>query len=171
MLPTLVISVAAWIAVIAVAPTLLAQQGSTPTTGAAAANQTAAAAVPDLSGPWVRGQGGFGSSLSLSDPRQAKRGYEDDIPDQPWAREKTLSERTSTGPEAQYDNSTNPQMWCDPVGAPAVYGWPAKNRVRADSHGRVHPLRVRHQLPHRLVEQHTSRGPGPAVVGTLDRLV
>jgi hypothetical protein len=126
MLHTLVISVAVWIAVIAVAPILRAQQPAPPTTGATAANQTAVAAVPDLSGPWVRGQGGFGSSLSLSDPRQAKRGYEDDIPYQPWARAKTLSERTSTGPEAQYYNSTNPQMWCDPVGAPAVYGWPAK---------------------------------------------
>jgi len=120
------ISVALWITVMALSPILQAQQAAVPAAGATAQSQGESSKIPDLSGPWTRGQGGFGSSLSLSDPRQAKRGYEDDIPYQPWAREKTLSQRTSTGPEAQYYNSTNPQMWCDPVGSPAVYGWPAK---------------------------------------------
>lgn len=59
-----VTSVVAWMAVVAFSPVLRAQQ----------------TAAPDLSGPWARGEGGFGSSLSLSDPRQAKRGNEDDIP-------------------------------------------------------------------------------------------
>ena len=111
-----------------------ARQGQQPAT--AAANPTPATAqsqndstkIPDLSGTWGRGQGGFGSSLSLSDPTMKNRGHEDDIPYQDWAREKTLSERTSTGPDAQFYNSTNPQMWCEPVGSPAVYGWPAKTK-------------------------------------------
>jgi hypothetical protein len=95
---------------------------------AAAQSQNNSTKIPDLSGTWGRGQGGFGSSLSLSDPTMKNRGHEDDIPYQDWARAKTLSERTSTGPEAQFYNSTNPQMWCEPVGAPAVYGWPAKTK-------------------------------------------
>ena len=86
--------------------------------------------IPDLSGTWTRDgkRGGFGSSLSLSDPGMKKRGHEDDIPYQEWAREKTLAQVTSTGPEAQFEKSTNPQMWCEPVGVPGVYGWPAKTK-------------------------------------------
>src|SRR5215472_3286498 len=57
------------------------------------------AKVVDLSGDWApdRARGGMGQSLSLSDIGGRKRGNEDDIPYQSWAREKTLSERTSTG--------------------------------------------------------------------------
>jgi hypothetical protein len=86
--------------------------------------------IPDLSGTWTRDskRGGFGSSLSLSDPGMRKRGHEDDIPYQQWARDKTLAQVTSTGPEAQFEKSTNPQMWCEPVGIPGVYGWPAKTK-------------------------------------------
>ena len=86
--------------------------------------------IPNLSGTWTRDgkRGGFGSSLSLSDPGMKKRGHEDDIPYQQWAREKTLAQVTSTGPEAQFEKSINPQMWCEPVGIPGVYGWPAKTK-------------------------------------------
>jgi len=107
--------------------TLRAQTGA-PSGAAAAQNQSSK--IPDLSGSWTRDgkKGGFGSSLSLSDPGMKKRGNEDDIPYQPWAREKTLSEITSTGPQAQFETSTNPQMWCEPVGVPGVYGWPAKTK-------------------------------------------
>ena len=92
---------------------------------AAAQAQNSSTKIPDLSGTWGRGQGGFGSSLSLADPQMKNRGHEPDIPYQDWARAKTLSEHTSTGPDAEFYNSTNPQMWCEPVGVPAVYGWPA----------------------------------------------
>jgi hypothetical protein len=86
--------------------------------------------IPNISGDWNRDgkRGGFGSSLSLADPTGAKRGSEPDIPYQEWARAKTLSERPNTGADAQFGNSTNPQLWCDPVGVPAVYQWPAKTR-------------------------------------------
>jgi len=111
------------------------QPGARPTSPAkGAANQAPAqvqkgsTTIPDLSGTWGRGGGGFGSSLSLADPQMKNRGHEPDIPYQDWAREKTLSQRTSTGPDAEFYNSTNPQMWCEPVGAPAVYGWPAKTK-------------------------------------------
>jgi hypothetical protein len=130
-------SVLALVMTIAFSFGLRAQQTGARPAAPAAANASAAGAqgqnssskIPDLSGAWGRGGGGgFGSSLSLSDPGQKKRGHEDDIPYQDWAREKTLSQRTSTGPEAQFQNSTNPQMWCEPVGVPAVYGWPAKTK-------------------------------------------
>ncbi len=95
-----------------------------------AQNKGGSSKIPDLSGAWTRdgSHGGFGSSLSLSDPGMKKRGHEDDIPYQPWAREKTLAQVTSTGPDAQFEKSTNPQMWCEPVGVPGVYGWPAKTK-------------------------------------------
>jgi hypothetical protein len=111
-----------------------AQQPKAQKAGAAPANAAASAGaknstkIPDLSGTWGRGAGGAGASLSLADPQMKNRGHEPDIPYQEWAREKTLSQRTSTGPDSEFYNSTNPQMWCEPVGAPAVYGWPAKTK-------------------------------------------
>ncbi len=86
--------------------------------------------IPEISGDWNRDgkRGGFANSLSLADPTGAKRGSEGDIPYQEWARTKTLSERPNTGADAQFGNSTNPQLWCDPVGVPAIYQWPAKTR-------------------------------------------
>ncbi len=48
----------------------------------------------DLSGVWDYGRGhGAGQSFSLSDPNGLKAGTEDDIPYQPWAREKTKSRK------------------------------------------------------------------------------
>src|SRR6478609_10184538 len=70
------------------------------------------ARVVNLSGDWSpdRSRGGMGQSLSLSDPGGRKRGNEDDIPYQPWARAKTLSEKTSTGPDPQFEATTDPQV-------------------------------------------------------------
>ena len=53
----------------------------------------------DLSGDWAPdpSRGGIGQSLSLSDNGGRKRGQEEDIPYQPWALAKTLSEKPSTG--------------------------------------------------------------------------
>ena len=125
----LVISAIVLFAVIASRPILQAQTAA-PAKAATNSSPAASSKIPDLSGAWARDgkRGGFGASLSPSDPGMKKRGNEDDIPYQPWAREKTLSEITSTGPQAQFERSTNPQMWCEPVGIPAVYGWPAKTK-------------------------------------------
>jgi hypothetical protein len=110
-------------------PALQAKDGAQ-RASAASQNQVGSSKIPDLSGSWTRDgkKGGFGSSLSLSDAGMKNRGHEDDIPYQPWAREKTLAQITSTGPEAQFQDSTNPQMWCEPVGVPGIYGWPAKTK-------------------------------------------
>jgi hypothetical protein len=89
------------------------------------------AKVPDLSGDWSpdRSRGGMGQSLSLSDIGGRKRGNEDDIPYQPWARAKTLSEKTSTGPDPQFEATTDPQViYCEPPGTPHIYLWPIKTR-------------------------------------------
>ena len=94
-------------------------------------SQSAASKVPDLSGDWAPDgrRGGIGQSLSLSDIRGAKRGQEDDIPYQEWARKKTLSERTSTGPDPQFGNTTDPQvLYCEPPGVPHIYLWPIKTK-------------------------------------------
>src|ERR1700704_2599128 len=73
-----------------------------PSPGAAGASKPA-----DLSGDWAadRTRGGFGQSLSISDMGGRKRGNEDDIPYQPWARTKTLSEKPSTGPDPHFDET------------------------------------------------------------------
>jgi len=95
------------------------------------AQRGGAARVPDLSGDWApdRTRGGMGQSLSLSDPGGRKRGAEDDIPYLPWARAKTLSEKTSTGPDSRFDATTDPQViYCEPPGVPHIYLWPIKMR-------------------------------------------
>src|SRR5690242_15325689 len=97
---------------------LLASGASTPVRLQAAEPPAAAAAqnnpskVPDLSGDWTPDpkRGGFGQSFSLSDMGGRKRGQEDDIPYQPWAREKTLSEKPSTGPNPFFGETTDPQV-------------------------------------------------------------
>jgi hypothetical protein len=85
----------------------------------------------DLSGDWAPDpkRGGIGQSLSLSDIRGTKRGQEEDIPYLPWAREKTMSERPSTGPEPNFGNTTDPQvLYCEPPGVPHIYLWPIKTK-------------------------------------------
>ena len=99
--------------------------------GATPPSQAAGAKPADLSGDWAPDgrRGGIGQSLSISDIRGAKRGQEDDIPYQPWAREKTMSERTSTGPDPQFGNTTDPQvLYCEPPGVPHIYLWPIKTK-------------------------------------------
>src|SRR2546423_15123906 len=91
--------------------------------------QTGSTKPADLSGDWApdRTRGGMGQSLSLSDPGGRKRGNEDDIPYLPWAKAKTLSEKTSTGPDSRFDETTDPQgIYCEPPGVPHIYLWPVK---------------------------------------------
>ena len=104
-------------------------------TGAAAAGShgliAQGAKVPDLAGDWAsdRTRGGFGQSLSIADMGGRNRGNEPDIPYQPWARTKTMSERPSTGANSQFDVTTDPQViYCEPPGVPHIYLWPVKTK-------------------------------------------
>jgi len=94
----------------------------------AATNAQAGKQTADLSGVWDYGRGhGAGQSFSPSDPNGTKAGSETDIPYQPWAQEKTKSERTSTGPNRTFANTTDPVLkYCDPYGYPRIYMGPAK---------------------------------------------
>lgn len=99
--------------------------------GVETASQSVPSGIPDLSGDWTPDprRGGFGQSLSLSDIRGAKRGQEDDIPYLPWAREKTMSEKPSTGPTPFFGETTDPQvLYCEPPGVPHIYLWPIKTK-------------------------------------------
>ena len=86
-------------------------------------------AVPDLSGDWAAGAGGFGQSLSAADPGGRMRGKEPDIKYLPWGLQKTLSENPPTGPDAKYEVTTDPQMhYCEPHGVGRIYMHPIKSR-------------------------------------------
>jgi hypothetical protein len=85
--------------------------------------------VPDLSGDWIADnkRGGIGQSLSAADPGGKLKGKEPDIPYQPWALAKTMSEVSSTAPGGDYSKTTDPQVkYCDPPGVGKVLMWPAK---------------------------------------------
>ena len=122
-------------AAIAFSPTLQSQApapGTAPAPAAAAQAAPPASSAPaDLSGNWEpdRRRGGFGQSLSLSDQGGRQRGKETDIPYQPWALAKTMSEKPSTGPEPKFGESTDPQiLYCEPPGVPHIYLWPIKTK-------------------------------------------
>ena len=122
----LVVSATALMAVITISSMLRAQSAAP-----AGGGQSASAKVPDLSGDWSpdRTRGGIGQSLSISDIGGRNRGKETDIPYQPWALAKTMSEKTSTGPNSQFDETTDPQViYCEPPGVPHIYLWPAKTK-------------------------------------------
>ena len=126
----LVMSAAALVAVTAFSPMFRAQTAASSQSGTAS-RQSGSSKVPDLSGDWSpdRTRGGMGQSLSLSDIGGRKRGNEDDIPYQPWARAKTLSEKTSTGPDPRFDETTDPQViYCEPPSVPHIYLWPIKTK-------------------------------------------
>lgn len=101
--------------------------------GASAANTppnaVSAAKIPDLSGDWTADpkRGGIGQSLSMADLGGKNKGKEGDIPYQPWALAKTMSEISSTAPGGNYEKTTDPQVkFCDPPGPAKIYMWPAK---------------------------------------------
>jgi hypothetical protein len=82
--------------------------------------------VPDLSGDWSHP---VVVSLSAADPRAAARGHEPDIPYQPWAREKTMSEVSTTGGDGQFERNTDPYVhYCEPLGLVRMFGYPGKTR-------------------------------------------
>jgi hypothetical protein len=112
-------------------PLLLRAQTAAPSRTDTAQSQGGSSKVADLSGDWAPDpkRGGIGQSLSLSDIGGRNRGKETDIPYQPWAREKTLSERTSTGPDPKFGDTTDPQvLYCEPPGVPHIYLWPIKTK-------------------------------------------
>ena len=107
-------------------------QNTTPPRAPAGPPPGTTSKVADLSGDWAPDpkRGGIGQSLSLSDIGGRQRGNEPDIPYLPWAREKTLSERSSTGPDQGFANTTDPQvLYCEPPGVPHIYLWPIKTKL------------------------------------------
>ena len=86
-------------------------------------------AVPDLSGDWAAGAGGFGQSLSAADPGGRMRGKEPDIKYLPWGLQTTMAQNPPTGPDAKYEVTTDPQMhYCEPHGVGRIYMHPIKSR-------------------------------------------
>jgi len=84
-------------------------------------------AVPDLSGDWALAA--IGQSLSAADTPGRMRGKEQDIEYLPWALAKTMSEVPPTGPDAQFERTTDPNMhYCEPPGVARIYNFPAKTR-------------------------------------------
>ena len=82
-------------------------------------------AVPDLAGAWVRG--GPLQSISNSDVGAELRGKEPDIPYQPWALKRMLSEVPPTGPFAEPHRTTDPwTIYCEPNGPVRVYAHPGR---------------------------------------------
>ena len=111
---------------------VLRAQNTAPSRAQAGPPPGATSKVADLSGDWAPDpkRGGIGQSLSLSDNGGRQRGKEADIPYLPWALEKTLSERSSTGPDLGFANTTDPQvLYCEPPGVPHIYLWPIKTKL------------------------------------------
>ena len=80
--------------------------------------------APDLSGAWMSAPY---QSISMADRPGRQRGKEEDIDYKPWARAKTLSEVTPTGPEAEPHRTTDPwTRYCEPNGPVRVYAQPAR---------------------------------------------
>ena len=107
-------------------------QNTSPSRAPAGPPPGATSKVADLSGDWAPDpkRGGIGQSLSLSDNGGRQLGKEVDIPYLPWAREKALSERSSTGPDQGFANTTDPQvLYCEPPGVPHIYLWPIKTKL------------------------------------------
>ena len=81
--------------------------------------------VPDLSGAWVRG--GPLQSISNTDVGAELRGKEPDVPYQPWALKRMLSEIPPTGPFAEPHRTTDPwTIYCEPNGPVRVYAHPGR---------------------------------------------
>ena len=126
----LMVSALALMAVVIFLPLLRAQTAPAARPASAQA-PTASSKAADLAGDWEpdRRRGGFGQSLSITDMGGRKRGQEDDIPYQPWAREKTMAEKPSTGPDPKFGESTDPQiLFCEPPSVPHIYLWPIKTK-------------------------------------------
>jgi hypothetical protein len=104
---------------------VLHAQGASPS--GASASQSGSSKIPDLSGSWLRKMGI--QSISNSDIGGTKRGKEEDIPYQPWALAKTLSEKPPTGPDNQFETTTDPWInYCEPPGLVRIYMEPGRTK-------------------------------------------
>jgi hypothetical protein len=82
---------------------------------------------PDLSGIW---QGKAIQSLSPSDPSAHKPGAEGDIPYTPWALAKMKAQVPATGPNANFDTTTDPAIrYADPDGYPRASIHPMRFKI------------------------------------------
>jgi hypothetical protein len=82
---------------------------------------------PDLSGIW---QGKAIQSLSPSDPSAHKPGAEGDIPYTPWALAKMKAQVPATGPNANFDHTTDPAIrFADPDGYPRASIHPMRFKI------------------------------------------
>ncbi len=93
--------------------------------------QSGSSQPADLSGTWELDgkRGGIGQSVSMADPGGKLRGKEPDIPYQPWSLAKTMSEKPPTGPDNQFDSTTDPWInYCEPPGLIRIYMEPARTK-------------------------------------------
>ena len=82
---------------------------------------------PDLSGIW---QGVAIQSLSPSDPSAHKPGAESDIPYTPWALARMKAEVPATGPNANFETTTDPAIrFADPDGYPRASIHPMRFKI------------------------------------------
>jgi hypothetical protein len=88
--------------------------------------------VPDLSGDWgYTAKHPVGNTFSIADPSGRKAGTsEDDTPYKPATLAKLRSERPEDGPNATFENTTDPRLkYCDPIGVPRIYLVPTEFRI------------------------------------------
>jgi len=111
--------------VVGAALAVFASGYSFPAYAQTAQRSNASSKVPDLSGNWV---GDFTvQSISAADPAGQLRGKEPDIPYQPWALKKTLSEFPATGPDGSYERTTDPWVnYCEPPALWRTYIQPGR---------------------------------------------
>jgi hypothetical protein len=108
------------VVLLAAAASLPVLQAQSAAPSGASAAENGSSKIPDLSGIWLRKMGI--ESISNSDIGGNKRGKEDDIPYQPWALTKTLSEKPPTGTDNQFDQTTDPWiLYCEPPGLVRIY--------------------------------------------------
>ena len=106
----------------------------------------------------------IGQSLSLSDNGGRQRGNETDIPYLPWAREKTLSERSSRVPTRDLPAPPTRRSSTASAGVPPQLSVADQDEALQTPEA-VYILHEDGPFSVCLVEQQTSRGPGSAVVG------
>ena len=112
-------------AMLACAGTVSAQNSAP----AKASGAQAAGKTPDFSGVWgYTEKHPSTQTFSISDPNGRKAGLPgDDTPYQPATLAKLKSERPESGPNATFENSTDPRLkYCDPIGYPRIYLVPTR---------------------------------------------
>jgi hypothetical protein len=115
-----------------VAIAIVAAGYSTARARAPAPKAQAKTSAPDISGDWGYTEGhSAGFTFSITDPTGSKAGTpEDDTPYKPATLAKLRAERPENGPNATFENSTDPRLkYCDPIGIPRIYLVPTQFRI------------------------------------------